>query len=78
MAKLRVHNFSVSLDGYAAGPEQSRERLFDHLEGSPLGYTCAELAGSPAAAHVRLTRGLGGISRYKKRRASIRIARWLR
>jgi dihydrofolate reductase len=24
MAKLRVHNFSVSLDGYAAGPAQSR------------------------------------------------------
>ncbi|MGQ0805684.1 MAG: dihydrofolate reductase family protein [Actinomycetota bacterium] len=23
MAKLRVHNFSVSLDGYAAGPDQS-------------------------------------------------------
>jgi dihydrofolate reductase len=24
MAKLRVHNLSVSLDGYAAGPDQSR------------------------------------------------------
>ncbi len=23
MAKLRVHNFSISLDGYVAGPEQS-------------------------------------------------------
>ncbi|HJY45602.1 MAG TPA: hypothetical protein VJ301_13345 [Propionibacteriaceae bacterium] len=23
MPKLRVHNFSVSLDGYAAGPDQS-------------------------------------------------------
>jgi len=22
MAKLRVHNFSVSIDGYAAGPHQ--------------------------------------------------------
>ena len=25
MAKLRVHNLSISFDGYAAGPEQSRE-----------------------------------------------------
>jgi len=25
MPKLRVHNFSVSLDGYGAGPDQSRE-----------------------------------------------------
>ena len=25
MAKLRVHNFSISLDGYAAGPGQDRE-----------------------------------------------------
>ena len=55
MAKLRVHNFPVSLD-YAAGPAQSRERLFDHLEGGRLDYASAELAGSPAAAHVRLTR----------------------
>jgi len=23
MAKLRVHNLAVSLDGYAAGPDQS-------------------------------------------------------
>lgn len=25
MPKLRVHNFSISLDGYGAGPDQSRE-----------------------------------------------------
>ena len=25
MAKLRVHNFSISLDGYGAGPAQTRE-----------------------------------------------------
>jgi dihydrofolate reductase len=33
--KLRVHNFSVSLDGYAAGPDQSRE--------TPLGLGGEEL-----------------------------------
>ena len=25
MAKVRVHNFAMSLDGYAAGPDQSLE-----------------------------------------------------
>jgi len=25
MPELRVHNFAVSLDGYAAGPDQSRD-----------------------------------------------------
>lgn len=25
MAKLRVHNFSVSLDGFGAGPRQARD-----------------------------------------------------
>ena len=35
MAKLRVHNFSISLDGYGAGPDQSRE--------DPLGVRGEEL-----------------------------------
>ena len=35
----------------------SGERLFDHLQGGPLGYTCVEFAGSPAAVHARLARG---------------------
>ena len=35
MPKLRVHNFSVSLDGYGAGPDQSLE--------SPLGARGEEL-----------------------------------
>lgn len=26
MAKLRIHNFTISLDGYGAGPSQSREQ----------------------------------------------------
>jgi dihydrofolate reductase len=32
------------------------ERLFDHLDGGPQGYACAELVSSPAAVHVRLVR----------------------
>lgn len=28
MAKLRVHNFTISLDGYAAGPNQTAEKPF--------------------------------------------------
>jgi dihydrofolate reductase len=35
MAKLRVHSFTISLDGYGAGPEQSRE--------NPLGVGGEEL-----------------------------------
>lgn len=45
MAKLRVHNLSISLDGYAAGPDQSLEnplgiggeRLHDWFRASPTG-----------------------------------------
>jgi dihydrofolate reductase len=32
------------------------ERLFENLDGGPLGYRCAELASSPAAVHVRMVR----------------------
>jgi len=32
------------------------ERLFDHLDGGPDGYECAELVSSPSAVHARLVR----------------------
>ncbi len=34
----------------------SGERLFEHLGGSPAGYTSVELVSSPSVAHVRLSR----------------------
>ncbi len=34
----------------------SGERLFDHLDGGPVGYRCVDLVSSPAVAHVRLVR----------------------
>jgi len=34
----------------------SGERLFEHLGGSPSGYTSVELVSSPSVAHVRLSR----------------------
>lgn len=34
----------------------SGERLFDHLDGGPVGYRCVELVSSPAVVHVRLVR----------------------
>jgi dihydrofolate reductase len=34
----------------------SGERLFDHLDGGPVGYRCVELVSSPAVLHVRLVR----------------------
>lgn len=33
MSRVRVHNFSVSLDGYGTGEGQSLERPFGHAEG---------------------------------------------
>jgi dihydrofolate reductase len=32
------------------------ERLFDHLDGGPEGYECAEFVASPSVVHVRLSR----------------------
>jgi dihydrofolate reductase len=32
------------------------ERLFDHLDGGPDGYACAEFVSSPSVAHVRFSR----------------------
>ena len=62
MSELRVHNFSISLDGFAAGPGQGPDtRLFDGLGGALDGWECAEFAASPAVAHVRLRpAGRGG------------------
>ena len=68
MSRLRVHNFAISLDGYGAGPNQSRdnplgdggegggERLFDNLDGGPDGYECVELVSSPSVVHARFAR----------------------
>jgi hypothetical protein len=63
LPELRVHNFSISLDGYAAGTEMhlafvpvllgGGERLVDHLDGGAAGYECVELVSSPAVAHAR-------------------------
>lgn len=36
MPKLRVHNFSISLDGYAAGPDQSFDKPFGVIRGPEL------------------------------------------
>jgi hypothetical protein len=48
MAKLRVHNLAVSLDGYAAGPGQDAEH--------PRGMELAEFAASEGVAHTRFIR----------------------
>jgi dihydrofolate reductase len=34
----------------------SGERLFDHLDGDPISYTCAEFVSSPSVLHVRLVK----------------------
>jgi dihydrofolate reductase len=32
------------------------ERLFDNLDGDPVGYECVELASSSSVVHARFTR----------------------
>jgi dihydrofolate reductase len=32
------------------------ERLFDHLDGGPVGYQCVELVSSASVVHVRIAR----------------------
>jgi dihydrofolate reductase len=34
----------------------SGERLFDHLDGGPVGYECVEFVSSPSVLHVRFAR----------------------
>jgi dihydrofolate reductase len=34
----------------------SGERLFDHLDGGPVGYGCVELVASPSVVHARFVR----------------------
>ncbi len=34
----------------------SGERLFDNLDGPPVGYECVELVSSPTAVHARAAR----------------------
>ncbi len=36
MAKLRVHNLSITVDGFVAGAEQSLERPFGQMDGEAL------------------------------------------
>ena len=59
-----MHNFALSIDGYAAGLPillGSGERLFDHLDGGPVGYECVELVSSPSVVHARFARIMSGV-----------------
>ena len=57
MPKLRVHNFSVSLDGYGAGPDQSRKTPWV-LAGRNSTTGCSRLApGTRCPARRAATRG---------------------
>ena len=60
MTRVRVHNFTISLDGYGAGPRQTREEPLgvggDGLDLPALGYECTEHVPTAAATHIVLTR----------------------
>ena len=51
MTKLRVHSFTLFVDGYdaGAGPDQG-------LGARELGYECTEHVSTPAATHAVLTK----------------------
>ena len=53
MSRLRVHNFTVSLDGFAAGPRQSPDNPLG--EGAP---ARSALGGGPATIRQFLAAGL--------------------
>jgi dihydrofolate reductase len=70
MAKLRVHNFAVSLDGYAAGPAQTLEnplgtdggKLHEWVFETPTGRRMLGESGGDASADERfMARGDEGI-----------------
>ena len=55
MSKLRVQSFSISLDGYGAGPDQDLENPLG-VGGMALGYRYAEHVTTQQATHVVLKR----------------------
>ena len=58
MAKLRVHNLAMSLDGYVAGPNQDLEHPLG-VGGERLHEWVFAVICSRAVAHVVLTRTAG-------------------
>jgi hypothetical protein len=65
VSTLRVRSFSLSLDGYGAGPNQdlkrpvllgSGEQLFAGLDVAALGYECTKAVAGERATHVLLHR----------------------
>jgi dihydrofolate reductase len=74
MSKLRVHNFSISLDGYGAGPRQGRE--------NPLGVGGEELHGWYVGTRAfrethGKTGGTTGPDNDFARRGGERIGAWI-
>ena len=55
VSRLRVQSFSISLDGYGAGPDQDLENPLG-VGGMALGYRYAEHVTTQQATHVVLKR----------------------
>lgn len=63
MTRVRVEGFTISLDGYGAGPHQdinnplgSGERLYEGVDLRALGYERVQFDASEKATHVVLRR----------------------
>ena len=55
MTSVRVHNFSLSLDGFGAGADQSLETPFGHAEGRLVDWfagtrTFRQMQGAPGGS----------------------------
>jgi dihydrofolate reductase len=61
MSELRVHNFSMSLDGYAAGPDQGPDAPLG-VGGERLHEWVFPAAGRPPVDEAFVARGIEGIS----------------
>jgi hypothetical protein len=57
MSKVRVHNFAISLDGYAAGPDQSIDNPLgvggEALHTWAFATRTFQLVSSPSVVHMR-------------------------
>jgi hypothetical protein len=54
MSKLRICNFSISIDGFGAGG--SGEHLLAGLDLLELGYTCSSTINGANASHFVITK----------------------
>jgi hypothetical protein len=56
MTRVRVEGFTISLDGYGAGPNQDIRNPLEGIDLRALAYECFQFVASEKATHVVLRR----------------------